>query len=443
MVQSATAALSFPSVGPVPLQVDFLGGRLTSDGGLPWIAEADSALGLTSQLAQQFPDWRRRRGRHPVAEIMAQRVYQIACGYADQNDAATLRRDPLLKQVCGQLPLSGNDLASQPTLSRFENAVGIRDCYRLAVVLGQVYLQERERAGIPERIVLDLDGTDDPTHGSQEGTAYHGYYGQYMYHPLLIFDGETGQLITAVLRPGTVHASHRVVAILKRVVRTLRERWPQVAIELRADSGFAIPALYTWCETEAVTYTIGVAGNARLSAAVAALETDAKTQSAQLGGKVRLLGETQYQAGSWPHPRRVVMKAEVLAKGTNTRFVVTTRTDEAPACYDWYVGRGQTENWIKDLKLGCAADRLSCHRFWANQLRLLLHAAAYWLLDTVRHWLQSAAIAPMTLETVRLRLLKIGGWVREQTRQVQLRLASSHPSEGWWRALHRLRHQPS
>ena len=444
MSQSATAALSFPSVGPVPLQVDFLGGRLTSDGGLPWIAEADSALGLTGQLAQQFPDWRRRRGRHPVAAVMAQRVYQIACGYEDQNDADTLRRDPLLKQVCGQLPLSGQDLASQPTLSRFENAVGARDCYRLAQALGPVYLQERERDGIPQRIVLDLDGTDDPTHGSQERTAYHGYYGQYMYHPLLLFDGETGQLITAVLRPGTVHASHRVVAILKRVVRTLRDRWPGGAIELRADSGFAIPALYEWCETEGVPYTIGLAGNARLLAAVAELQTEAEAQSAHLGGgKVRVLGETSYQAGTWPQPRRVVMKAEVLAKGTNPRFVVTSRTDDPASCYDWYVGRGQTENWIKDLKLGCVADRLSCHRFWANQLRLLLHAAAYWLLDTVRHWLPQAKIAPMTLETVRLKLLKIGGWVRERTHHVQLRLASSHPNEDWWQALDQLRHQPS
>jgi hypothetical protein len=310
--------------------------------------------------------------------------------------------------------------------------------------LGQLYLQERERDGVPTQIVLDLDSTDDPTHGQQERTAYHGYYGQYQYHPLLIFDGQTGQLITAVLRPGTAHASHGVVAILKRIVRTLRERWPGVAIEVRADSGFAIPALYDWCETEAVTYTIGLGSNTRLQDAIGALRTAAETQSAaQEGAKIRLLGETTYHAGSWPHPRRVVMKAEVLPKGTNTRFVVTTRRDEPTACYDWYVDRGATENWIKDLKRGCFADRLSCHRFWANQVRLLLHAAAYWLLDTLRRWLVHMQVAPMTLETVRLRLLKIGGWVRQRAACVHLRLASSHPSEGWWRALDQLRHHPS
>lgn len=442
MSQSATSLMSFPAIGPGPLAVDFLGGRLTSDGGLPWLAEADAALGLTDRLAAALPDWRHHH-RHSVPALVLQRICQIACGYEDQNDATTLRVDPLLKQVCGQFPVSGHDLASQPMLSRFENAYGARDCYRLAMALGQVYLQQRERAGVPERIVLDLDGTDDPTHGAQEGTAYHGYYGQYQYHPLLVFDGQTGQLITAVLRPGTVHASRGVVAILKRIVRTLRECWPGVAIEVRADSGFAIPALYDWCEAEEVGYTIGFGRNARLAEAVAPLQTEAETASAARdGAKVRLLGETRYQADSWRVPRRVVMKAEVLAKGTNTRFVITSRTDDPQECYDWYVGRGQTENWIKDLKRGCFADRLSCHRFWANQLRLLLHAAAYWLLDTLRRWLVQQQVAPMTLETLRLRLLKIGGWVRERAQHVHLRLASSHPSEGWWRTLDQLCHHP-
>jgi hypothetical protein len=435
MCQSATDALHF-AAGPLPLEVDFLGGRLTSDGGLAWIAEADAALGLTSRLAAVIPEWRKRRGQHDLATLVAQRVYQIACGYEDQNDATTLRRDPLLKQVCGRLPERDPDLASQPTICRLENAVNARTCYRLATVLGEVYLRERERTGVPRHIVLDLDGTDDPTHGQQEGTAYHGYYRQHQYFPLLVFDGATNQLITAVLRPGTVHASHGVVPILRRIVQTLRQRWPGVTLEVRADSGFAIPALYDYCEAEQIDYTIGLIPNARLLQAAQPLQTEAAAQSAARGDqKVRLLEETTYQAASWPHARRVVIKAEQLAKGPNTRFVVTTRSGTPEQVYRWYTARGESENWIKDLKAGCFADRLSCHRFWANQFRLLLYAAAYWLLDTLRRWLTAAGVARMTLTTLRLRLIKVGGWVRERLDRVRLRLATSHPHEFWWRVL--------
>ncbi len=436
MDQSATAALAFAPPVPVPLHVDFLGGRLTSDGGWSWVAEADAVLGLTAALAAVAPDPRRRRGRHPVLALLRQRLYQIVAGYADQNDATTLRQDPLLKLVCGRLPESDPDLASQPTLSRFENGFSARDCYRLAEALGEVYLTARERDGIPARIVLDLDSTDDPTHGEQEGSAYHGSYRQHMDHPLLVFDGETGQFITAILRPGTAHAGHGALAILKRLIARLRQRWPGVMIELRADAGFAKPEIYAWCEAEQITYTIGLVTNPRLEVLAAPLLAAALTQHADTGGmKVRLLDEAVSQAGTWLTPRRVVIKAEVLAKGTNTRFVVTTRTDEPAALYAWYADRGETENWIKDLKVACFADRLSCHRFLANQVRLLLHGSAYCLLDTLRRWLVAAGTERMTLETVRLRLIKIAGRVRELATRVHLRLASSHPAEPLWHRL--------
>jgi hypothetical protein len=417
----------------MPLDVDFLGGRLTSDGGWAWVAEADTALGLTAALAAVLPDPRRRRGRHTVLALLRQRVYQIVAGYEDQGDADTLRADPLLKLVCGRLPESDSDLASQPTVSRFENAFSARGCYRLAAALGEVYLRERERDGEPTHIVLDLDSTDDPTHGEQEGRAYHGYYRQHMDHPLLVFDGETGQVITAILRPGTVHAGHGALAILKRLVARLRERWPEVAIEVRADAGFAKPQIYAWCEQEQIAYTIGLVTNARLEALAAPLVADALAQHAvAAGAKVRLLDEAVYRADSWPHGRRVIIKAEVLAKGTNTRFVVTPRPDAPHALYAWYTDRGETENWIKDLKLARFADRLSCHRFLANQVRLLLHAAASCLLDTLRRWLVQTGVERMQLATVRVHLLKIGGRVRQLATRVHLRLASSHPGERLW-----------
>jgi hypothetical protein len=371
--------------------------------------------------------------RHSLESLVRQRVFQIACGYEDQDDADTLRTDPILKLACGRLPESGPDLASQPTISRLENAVDTRTCYRLAKALLEVYLRERGRDGAPGKILLDLDSTDDPTHGDQEGSAYHGYFRQHMYHPLLVFDGETGQLVTAVLRPGNAHSSKGSLAVLRRLVRALRERWPDVEIEIRADSGFAVPAIYHYCEAHDVTYTIGLIPNSRLEEIAAPLTAEAQAEREESGAeKVRLADKAGYAAGSWSRFRRVVFKAELLPKGPNTRFVVTSRTGPPLALYDWYVDRGEAEHWIKDFKSSCFGDRLSCHAFAANQFRLLLHGAAYWLLDTLRRWLTKRGIPRLQLDTLRLLLLKIGGRVRELLTRVRLHLASSHPSQPLW-----------
>ena len=426
----------------------FDGGQVTSDGGLPWVARAEAALGVCAALAACVPEWRRGGVRHSLEALVRQRVFQIACGYEDQDDADTLRADPLLKLACGRLPASEADLASQPTLSRLENAVDRQAVERLAAALADLYIRERGRAGVPARIVLDLDGTDDPAHGAQEGVGYHGYYRQHMYHPLLVFDGQTGHLITAILRPGRVHGSRFVVLVLRRLLRQLRAAWPAVAVELRADSGFAVPRLYAWCEANAVDYTVGLIPNPVLEALAAPLLAEARAQSqAQDGAKVRLAGAATYQAGSWSAPRRVVFKAEVLAKGPNTRFVVTTRTDEPLAVYDWYVDRGEPENWIKDFKHALRADRLSDHRFWANAFRLLLHAAAYWLLDQLRRWLLAAQAARLQLDTLRVRVIKIGGWVREAADRaiptICLHLSSHHPGQALWLLLARVTRTPT
>ena len=438
MPQSATASVRFAGPTPLPLEAAFDGGRLTSDGGLPWVAAAEAVLGVCAALAAAVPEWRRGPVRHSLGALVRQRVFQIACGYEDQNDADTLRADPLLKLVCGRLPETGADLASQPTLSRLENAVDRHACYRLAGSLVELYLREREREGVPARIVLDLDGTDDPTHGAQVGSAYHGYYRQHMYHPLLLFDGDTGQLLAAILRPGDAGASRGVLTLLRRLVPRLRARWPGVAIELRADSGFASPALYTYCEGEGIAYTIGLAANARLKDLAAPQLAEAQRQHAARAADappVRLVGEGRYQADSWERERRVVCKTEILEKGPNVRFVVTSRADAPGALYDWYVDRGEPEGWIKDFKCACQADRLSCHAFWANQFRLLLHAAAYWLLDTLRRWLVAAGAARRQLDPLRLEVLKIGGRVYQWATRLRLRLARSHPGQALWALL--------
>jgi len=433
--QSATEFYAFATQTALALEATFDGGRLTSDGGLPWLAKAEEDLGICAALADCVPEWRRGPVQHSRETLVRQRVFQIACGYEDQDDADTLRHDPLLKLVCGRLPESGQNLASQPTLSRLENAVDRRACTRLAHALLAVYLRQRDRVAVPAHIVLDIDSTDDPTHGAQEGAAYHGYYGQHMYHPLLVFDGETGQLITVLLRPGTVHASRGVIGVLRVIAREMRLRWPEVTIEIRADGGCAVPALYTFCERERIDYTIGLITNPRLEVIAAPLLAQAHDQQAETGDKTRLCAEARYQATTWNHDRRVVYKAEVLDKGPNTRFVVTSRTDDPSALYDWYVDRGEAENYIKDLKRACLADRLSDHRFWANQFRLILHAAAYWLLDTLRRRLCARGHPSLQLDTLRLRLLKVGARVRELVTCVRLHLASSHPSHALWSLL--------
>lgn len=434
MSQSAT---SIPFQSPLGQSIDasFDLGSLTSDGGLLWLQAADDALGLCHALAAVIPDWRHGPVRHSLETLVRQRIFQIACGYEDQDDADTLRHDPLLKVVCGRRLHDDPDLASQPTLSRLENHIDRHACSDLAHMLVPLYVEERSVRGIPDHILLDLDSTDDPTHGEQEGSRYHGYFRQHMLHPLLIFDGETDQLICAILRPGNAHAGRGSVAILTRLVALLRAAWPAVTIEIRGDSGFALPALYEYCEEHAITYTIGLIPNPRLETVAAPLLDEARQQQTDRGEQVRLAGETRYAADSWSHLRRVVYQAEALPNGPNTRFVVTTRTDAPLALYNWYVRRGEPELWIKDFKRACFADRLSDHRFFANQFRLILHAAAYRLLDLLRRWLTDMGLARLQLDTLRLRLIKIAAWIRQRLDRLRVHLASSHPGEPLWRAL--------
>jgi hypothetical protein len=237
--------MRFETPAKLALEAAFDGGRLTSDGGLTWLAEVDKELGVCQAMAEHIPEWRSRRGRHSMLSLLKQRVYQIACGYEDQNDSNFLRSDPLLKLVCGALPESGEDLASQPTICRMENALTNRACYQMAKALAELYIAQRGKDGAPQKIVLDFDATDDPTHGDQEESYYHGYFKEHIYHPLLVFDGDTGQLISVLLRAGNTHASRSTVALLKRLVGLLRSAWPGVEVELRADAGFAVPPSMT------------------------------------------------------------------------------------------------------------------------------------------------------------------------------------------------------
>lgn len=433
--------MRFETGATLALEAAFDGGMLTSDGGMPLLAEIDSELGVCEALAECVPEWRRGQARHSITNLVRQRALQIAGGYEDQNDANLLRSDPLLKLACGSMPEGSEDLASQPTLSRLENAPNRRALRQMAEALLKIYLDRREAYGTPERVVLDFDSTDDPAHGDQEGVAYHGYFGQHQYHPLLVFDGESGHLVTAVLRAGNAHAGAGSLAVLKRLVEKLRDRWPGVEVEIRADAGFALPAVYEYCEREGVLYTIGLIPNDRLQrmakplADAASLGALARMIWGEDDPKVRLISEASYRAGSWTKARRVVYKAEVLQKGVNTRFVVTNRTEAPSELYDGhYVMRGETENRIKDYKNALRADRLSCCAFLANQFRLFLHAAAYWLLDALRARLSARGFGRLQLDTLRLMVVKIAGRVKQMAGKARLYLASAHPGQRLWRA---------
>jgi hypothetical protein len=430
MTKCTTEQLTFSFFRKRQLTVDFEGGEITSDAGVLLIRQADDSLQLTAGIAGCIEDRRDvRYGDHGIQTLLRQRVYQIVAGYEDCNDANLLRRDPALKAACDRL-LSDKDLASQPTLSRLENAVTAQDLYRMGQQFLQMYIR-RNKKRKPKRIILDLDGTDDPTYGNQQLTFFHGYYDQYMYHPLVIYDADTGELITAVLRAGTRHASYGAVSVLKRIVPKLKEAFPKAEIVIRGDAGFAVPALYEYCEEEGLTYVIGLIRNEELLS-----QAHGRYQETQQ--KQRLFAEGLYQAKSWDKERRVIMKAEWLPQGPNSRFVVTNLCMDTQHVYDFYTERGGTcEVRIDEFKNALKADRLSCHRFVANQFRLFLHMAAYWLVLKLREALAKTEVATMQIQQLRLRLLKIGGQVIPSARRLWVRLASGCP----WQAVFVLAHR--
>jgi len=420
--------LSFANLDSKAVVADFDGGHITSDAGCLLLREIDQRTNLLARANAAISDPRDpAKVRHTQLDLLRQRVFAIAQGYEDANDHDTLRRDPALKTAVGRAPFSAADLASQPTLSRLENRVTRSPLRRLSDALLDAYVAAHP--GPRDLIVLDIDATDDPTHGRQQLSLFHGYFDQHMFHPLLVFDGVSGFPLAAVLRPGNCHAAHGAVGILRRVLSRLQAAYPGATILLRADAGFAVPRLYELLESLGVRYVIGMIPNERLRARITPLAEQVTADFTATGDKQRRFTSFRHRADSWPRSRRVVAKVEHLLKGLNTRFVVTNLAfDPAVQIYDGiYVGRGDAENRIKEWKRHLHADRTSCHAFGANQFRVLLHTFAYVLLWHLRQSLAGTDLAVATFETLRLKLLKIGARVRETCRRVVLHMASSYP----------------
>ena len=422
-------------VGRREVTAAFDGGSVTSDAGVLLLSQMDRRERLTVTMAEALSD-RRQPGkvRHGIRDLLAQRVYQIACGWEDVTDSNALRYDPglqtALQRVAGR---PESVLASQPTLSRIEERVRPEELEALDDWLLERYVAWLRGQGPRawRRIILDVDSTDDPTHGAQQMTMFHGFYDQWMYHPLMVFDSR-GFPLAVLLRPGNAHDSWETVPVLRRVIHRLRQAFPGAEILLRADAGFAVPELYEFCEAEKIPYVIGLVTNPRLVKRAEPLMKKARSRHEASREKVQLFGQFRYRADSWPRSRRVVYKAEVMDRGDNPRFVVTTLPEEPEALYRFYVQRGRSENWIKDLKNAVFADRLSCHLFSANQFRLFLHTAAYVLLFRLRERLAGTALATCQMDTLRLKLLKIGARVQVSARRIWFHLASGHPCADIW-----------
>jgi Transposase DDE domain group 1 len=412
----------FPAVKKRALSASFTGGDVTSDGGIALLRQTDRRLGLTQALAKGLPDPRDPdRVEHPVLSLIRQRIYGLAQGYEDLNDHDTLRHD-LAWQTAVERDQA---LASSPTLCRLENRADRAVAWAVQAVLVEQFIASFGPP--PTELILDFDATDDPVHGQQEGRFFHGYYGAYCFLPLYVFCGE--QLLVSYLRRANSEAARHAWAVLKLLVVRLRQAWPQVKIIFRGDSGFCRWRLLRWCEDHGVQYVVGLAKNARVLKLAESLREQAQSDFASQQVKQRPFGEVEYGAESWDRKRRVRVKAEHTAQGSNPRFVVTNLDGPAQSIYDeLYCARGEMENRIKEQQLGLFADRTSCHGWWANQFRLLLSSCAYVLMERLRALaLAGTELARAQVGTIRLKLLKIGAVVLRNTRRVRLLLSSSYP----------------
>lgn len=440
------------------IDVENSGGRLSSDAGLLIVRECDEKLKLTKQFAGVLED-HRGEAKHSLLSMVRQRVYGIVAGYEDQNDHDTLRYDPIFQTVCDQIPDESPEamLASQPTLSRFENSIDVPALHRLRELFVTQFIDSFSEP--PARLTFDLDGFDDPAHGQQQLTMFHGYYRQNQYFPLIITNAETNLVVMIALRHGTAHASLGADEDLEYLIGRLRERWPDVDLEVRADSGFGVPAMYEVCERLGVWYTLGFCMYPGLKRASDELMSTAVDQFGKTGEKQRLFMVTPYRAQKWSHSRNVVIKVECHAGGTNRRAVVTNRPGARivpQGAYDDYIQRGESENRNKELKIDLCGGRLSDHRFMANLFRLCLHTLALNLLIRMRSQLpqleaneprrggpvpdRKSVTEPDGRElyhaqpaTWRLRIIKLAAEVTVSARRILIRLSSAWPGLATWR----------
>jgi len=423
MTECTEQADLFGKVGRSQIEATFEGFEISSDaGGALLLRQAERRCGLLAAAARCLPDARDPNlVSHTRLSQLTQRVFGIALGYEDLNDHARLRMDGALQTALG----IRHQASSAPTLCRFENAMDRTTAAALHGVLIDQFIARRPEA--PHELILDFDATDDPVHGQQEGRFFHGYYDQYCFLPLYVFCGE--ELLVSYLRPSNIDGAHHAAAVVKLLVRRLRQAWPAVRITIRADSGFCRRKLLGWCERNGVHYVIGLARNARLAALAAKALDRCERRYRRTGVKQRDFAELRYAAGTWKKSRRVILRSEHGPQGANPRYVVTNRWDAAARIYDEiYCQRGEMENRIKEQQLGLFADRTSCSNWWANQFRLLQASLAYTLMQFIRSvGLVGTELATAQCSTIRLKLFKIGAAIVRSVRRIRFQLSSAFP----------------
>jgi hypothetical protein len=439
----------FPDLVDRPLVATFDRQHASSDGGAVLLKAAERRYGLIEGFARCLVDDRQPgKVRHTLEDLLAQRIFGLACGHADANDADRLADDPIHKLLLGRDPVDGESLGSQPTISRFENRVGIQELYALGHELAASVIERHQQRlrGRARRITIDLDPTDDPTHGAQQLTFFNGHYDSWCYLPLLAFltfDDEAEQyLCAAILRPGNVGATRGARGLLRRLLDRLRIAFPKARFLVRLDGGFATPELLDFLDAErGVDYVVAMAENAVLTRLAEPAMVEARARSEASGQTEHVYTEARYAAKTWPHERRVVIKAEVVRLAgreprDNARFVITNRRQSPRFIYEEiYCARGDIENRIKELHDGLQIGRTSCCRFWANQFRVLLTAAAYVLMQELRLRAARTACARTQVSGLRERLLKLGVHVVVSVRRIVLHLPTATPDLDAWRRI--------
>jgi len=421
-----------PGLSPVAgkeLCARFDGGRLSSDGGVLLFPGIERRLGIAGLLASCMTDERDPASTtHSYADMIRARMFAIACGYEDCDDLDALRFDPAFKLACGRLAETGDDLMSQPTLSRLENAPSWRELGRMGLSMIDLFCASFKC--VPARIVLDIDDTDDAVHGGQQLALFNAHYDEYCFQPIHIFEAATGKPVLSLLRPGRRPSGEEAARTLRHVIRRIRHNWPRVQITVRGDGHYGTPEVMDLLEDQGCGYIFGLSSNARLSRIGQPWREDVAVRRALSGkDKVRRFFQTDYRAKSWSHQRKVIARVEATSKGADVRFIVTNLPGTAKVLYEKiYCARGRMENMIKEHKLYTRSDRTSCHRWQANQFRLFLHTGAYWLLHQLRQAAPRKSLwRKATFETLRRAFLKIAVRIEELKSRVRIALPSAYP----------------